>query len=347
MIGFYPDMRHSPHPASMATPGSGGFNVTRSSSASSIILLILLLLLVKETDSRAAEDKTAHAASFQTSVTEISDLIFKWYGEKGYQVESRSLDMGRVVITVAKTHPPLEIYLTPDSPVGVRTTWGRPLEDPLVKPIIQEIHAYLEGTTFFEHQPPGESGSLPEAVLKKSSAVVCIRSSLAVDANRFSGFIIDPAGIILTTAHGLKSLSRVTLFYPDGSQVSGRVVRIDFRRDLALIQADQGSNGMESISLTEGRNFPEMGERLYGAGCAGEGGATLYSGIMEGSPVKVNGILLFQVHMPIHPGNSGSPVFDRKGRLVAMVKARFKGSDSIGFLIPLRILTGFLAEERR
>jgi serine protease Do len=44
------------------------------------------------------------------------------------------------------------------------------------------------------------------------------------------------------------------------------------------------------------------------------------------------------------PGGSGSPVFDGEGKLVAMVKGRYRGTDIVGFLTPLDIMRQFLDE---
>jgi len=37
----------------------------------------------------------------------------------------------------------------------------------------------------------------------------------------------------------------------------------------------------------------------------------------------------------VQSGSSGSPVFDAQGNLVAIVKGRYRGTESVGFLIPL------------
>ena len=52
--------------------------------------------------------------------------------------------------------------------------------------------------------------------------------------------------------------------------------------------------------------------------------------------------LLWQVNMRIHPGSSGSPVFDLEGNLVAMVKGRYRGAETVGFLIPFASLMEFI-----
>jgi len=49
--------------------------------------------------------------------------------------------------------------------------------------------------------------------------------------------------------------------------------------------------------------------------------------------------------MNIYPGSSGSPVFDARGQLVAMVKGRYRGTTTVGFLTPLEAIITFLLNE--
>jgi serine protease Do len=58
----------------------------------------------------------------------------------------------------------------------------------------------------------------------------------------------------------------------------------------------------------------------------------------------MNNAPLLQVIMKTLPGGSGSPVFDGEGKLVAMVKGRYRGTDIVGFLTPLDIMRQFLDE---
>ena len=73
-------------------------------------------------------------------------------------------------------------------------------------------------------------------------------------------------------------------------------------------------------------------------------GGKVYSGIINSPPRRVKDLMLWQVDMTIHLGSSGSPVFDINGNLVAVVKGRYRGTDSIGFLIPFETLLAFLEE---
>ena len=70
-------------------------------------------------------------------------------------------------------------------------------------------------------------------------------------------------------------------------------------------------------------------------------------GIVEGPPAMVNGQPLWQVNMEVLPGSSGSPVFDQDGRLVGVVKGRYRGTETRGFLIPIDTILEFLGRGAR
>ena len=88
-----------------------------------------------------------------------------------------------------------------------------------------------------------------------------------------------------------------------------------------------------------------MGERIYSLGCPLNLVGTVFTGIANGPPRRVDDLTYWQVNMEIHPGSSGSPVFDMNGNLVGVVKGRYRGTHSIGFLIPLDSIVAFMSEK--
>jgi serine protease Do len=99
-----------------------------------------------------------------------------------------------------------------------------------------------------------------------------------------------------------------------------------------------------AISLVASRNLLEMGETVFSVGCPINHSGTIYIGKINGPPRRIDELPLWQVQMEIHHGNSGSPVFDVNGNLVAMVKGRYRGTSTVGFLIPLETIIHFLKE---
>ena len=70
----------------------------------------------------------------------------------------------------------------------------------------------------------------------------------------------------------------------------------------------------------------------------------VHSAVVTGPLRVVRDVPLVQVSMETPLGSSGSPVFDAKGHFVAMVRGRYRGTDSVGFLTPLETIREFLTK---
>ena len=114
-------------------------------------------------------------------------------------------------------------------------------------------------------------------------------------------------------------------------------------RNLALLECPVGDRAF--VSLSTGRNLLGMGENIYAIGCPSNLRGTIAPGTIAGPPRLVNDLPLWQVAMDIFPGSSGSPVFDAQGRVMAMVKGRYRGTASVGFLTPMETIIAFLPDQ--
>ena len=160
---------------------------------------------------------------------------------------------------------------------------------------------------------------------------------------QFSGFVVDPAGLVLCTAHDLTHHQQVTVTFADAVSVPGTVARLDLDRDLALVECSAGARAF--VSIYSGHNLLGIGERVFSIGCPNNPRGILLPGTLNGPPRLVNDQRLWQAEMNIHPGSSGSPVFDAQGQLVAMVKGRYRGTSTVGFLRPLETIIAFLLNQ--
>ena len=73
------------------------------------------------------------------------------------------------------------------------------------------------------------------------------------------------------------------------------------------------------------------------------GRVQIQAGKVDKPQAIVNGQPLWQVTLKqVFFGTSGSPVLDAGGRLAGVVKGRFKGEDSRGFLSPVDTINAFM-----
>ncbi len=290
----------------------------------------------------AVEDPTER---FQLPVSETSSLIRQWLEQAGLVVEQTALSQGRLLISGTAAdgqRPSWRIDLAPDSTLGSVATVVVDGDD-IDEERVADLVLYLR-----EREGDGRSSGapasqvIPEPVLNQIANVACIHVRANELSTQFTGFFIDQEGLVLCTAHDLLEHDQVKIMTNTGLFYEGDVVKADFERDLALIKVAAAKE--EIVSLLEGRNLLGMGETVYSIGCPINLRGTIEKGFVNGPPRKINRIPLWQVHMKIQPGSSGSPVFDSSGAFVAVVKGRHREAQEIGFLIPLEVVVDFLKD---
>ena len=281
---------------------------------------------------------------FPAPASEVVEVISGWFSSQGYTVRRDYPRPGVVHLTAWNLKNNWEITVKPQSAMASVATIVHDEAGTggiTCRRLREYVDGYLLGTPANLPAPAvSQPQAIPTAVLDHIETVVCIRGRSGNGSVQFSGFVVDPAGLVLCTAHDLTGHQRVTLTFHDGTSAPGEVVQLDLRRDLALVECPAGDWGF--VPLSSGRNLLGMGESVFSIGCPNSLRGTLASGTINGPPRRVKDQPYWQANMDIHPGSSGSPVFDARGRLVAMVKGRYRGTSTVGFLIPLETIYAFL-----
>jgi serine protease Do len=164
-----------------------------------------------------------------------------------------------------------------------------------------------------------------------------------------SGFIIDPAGYIVTNQHVVERAAdlKIHVTTNDGKTYSAHYIAGDDKTDLAFIkinaQTDFPFINLDNISPNL------LGETVMVVGNAVGYGSSISRGVL--SAVKRNITVdeteykdLVQTDAAINPGNSGGPVIDLSGRLVGIASAKMAftpqgvPTQGLGFAIPAGVV---------
>jgi serine protease Do len=277
--------------------------------------------------------------TFSMPVSETEAVITPWLESNGFEIYRTKGDQQEVHLEADKPGTRWRIRLKAHSPLATRISAQE--ESGEGNPPLGAFWEYLEG---YIKMPSGGSrqavGSTPDEVYRQLNSVVCLFTDRGGISAQLSGFAIDGRGLVLSTAHDLKAGHELSVQFRDGHESVGRVVKLDSHRDLALIQVPHPLQHV--IPLRNGRYTPGDADTLFTVGCPRAGLGEIEKGFLDGPPRRVDGLPLWQVRMHIEPGSSGSPVFDDHGRLAAVVKGRYRGTNSVGFLIPFETLLNFL-----
>ncbi len=198
-----------------------------------------------------------------------------------------------------------------------------------------------------------ESSAIIEAAGKVGPAVVVI-STTATDPEEIvgdipatgigSGVIFDPNGWILTNRHvveGSDGSGGLIVELKDGSQYTGEVYGVDTLTDLAIVKID--ATGLPAAPVGDSESL-RVGQLVIAIGSPlGTYSNTVTSGIVsaKGRQITVEDGTslsnLIQTDAAINPGNSGGPLLDAAGNVIGINTAVARGSNGIGFAIPINI----------
>ncbi|MGI8317107.1 S1C family serine protease [Halobacillus mangrovi] len=147
------------------------------------------------------------------------------------------------------------------------------------------------------------------------------KSVVVVEAgqSKGTGFAIKDDGTILTNHHVIEGAKRISVAFPDKGLFQADVVAEYPEVDLAVLDAE--GDGFPHLELAEQTNFEEeehvyfIGNPLKFTGIANQGNILGYKNLDDwNQPVLM-------LDAPIYRGNSGSPVINDGGKVIAVVFA--------------------------
>ena len=132
-----------------------------------------------------------------------------------------------------------------------------------------------------------------------------------------TGFFVSEDGLALTAAHVVDTAKQVTIVLYGGKHTRARVIAVRPDYDLALLQVavDRPVDWLPLAAIADQRVGQWVGAVGHGLGGVWAFTVGMVSNLYEAR----EGSKVVQTQIPLNPGNSGGPIFDRTGRAVAVV----------------------------
>src|SRR5438093_4031191 len=164
-----------------------------------------------------------------------------------------------------------------------------------------------------------------------------------------SGFIVDPAGYIVTNQHVVERAAdlKIQVTTNDGKTYNAHYITGDDKTDLAFIKIDAKA-AFPFISL-DNISPNLLGQTVIVVGNAVGYGSSISRGVLSATKrdITIDNIEykdLLQTDAAINPGNSGGPVIDLSARLVGISSAKMAftpqgvPTQGLGFAIPAAVV---------
>ena len=153
-----------------------------------------------------------------------------------------------------------------------------------------------------------------------------------------SGFIIDPAGFVVTNNHVIADADEINVILDDGTKLKAELVGKDTKSDLALLRVHP-AKPLKAVKFGDSDKL-RLGEWVVAIGNPFSLGGTVTAGIVSARNRDINSgpyDNYIQTDAAINRGNSGGPLFNLDGDVIGVNTAIISpsgGSIGIGFAIP-------------
>lgn len=162
-----------------------------------------------------------------------------------------------------------------------------------------------------------------------------------------AGIVLRADGLIVTAAHVVAEADAVIVKLTDARILPARVVGVDTDADIAVLRVDARWPAEpplgHSVSLRPGDRVLAIGEP-YGLS------RSAVAGIVSGDArhfVDDRDVMFLQTDIALNPGDSGGPLLDEHGRIVAMnlrSVVGMYGMAGLGLSVPIEVVVQIAAE---
>jgi len=155
-----------------------------------------------------------------------------------------------------------------------------------------------------------------------------------------SGFIISSDGLVLTNAHVVREAKDVTVKLSDRREFTAKVLGLDTATDIAVLRID--AKDLPVVRLGDPKGL-EVGDPVLAIGAPYGLEQTATQGIVSAKGRSLPGdavVPFIQTDAAVNPGNSGGPLFDGSGSVVAInaqIYSRSGGFQGLSFAIPIDV----------
>ncbi|MDD9953735.1 MAG: trypsin-like peptidase domain-containing protein [Candidatus Woesearchaeota archaeon] len=155
-----------------------------------------------------------------------------------------------------------------------------------------------------------------------------LESVVTIVTNRGGGSGVFVEGTyIVTNYHVIEGISSGGVETHDGKLHAMRIVAVDERADLALLQIEDSYPDLSFARSVK------VGTRVVALGNPLGLDFSVTEGIVSSTGRKFDGTDFIQIDVAINPGNSGGPIVNINSEIVGIAQSKLQGSEGLGFAI--------------
>ena len=138
-----------------------------------------------------------------------------------------------------------------------------------------------------------------------------------------TGFMFSSSDYVITSYHVVHGSKSINVRLTNGERIDASIAVQDTHNDIAILKLSKPPTSRHNIIILGESSSVKTGDRVFTYGfplvdLLGNAEPRYSEGFVNSLSGISNDSRLFQVSIPIQPGNSGGPVFNEKGELIGI-----------------------------
>lgn len=159
-----------------------------------------------------------------------------------------------------------------------------------------------------------------------------------------SCFYMKDYDLFVTNSHVAEGFREMTIEDNHRNRYLARVIFANPSLDIAFLKAEGDFSFLPSLQLATYE--ASIGDKIFVAGYPFGMPFTVTKGTVSSPQQYMDGHHHVQTDAAVNPGNSGGPMFNEQGEVLAITTSKFTNADNMGFGIPALSIVSLLEQSR-
>ena len=172
------------------------------------------------------------------------------------------------------------------------------------------------------------------------------RNIFKVSQARGSGscFYLKDYDVFVTNSHVVEGFQEVAIEDHNHNRYPARVVLANPSLDIAFLSSEKDFSGLPLLQIATEK--ASIGQKIQVAGFPFGMPFTVTQGTVSSPQQYMDGHHHIQTDAAVNPGNSGGPMLNAEGKVIAITTSKFTNADNMGFGIPVSSIRTLLENSK-
>lgn len=145
-----------------------------------------------------------------------------------------------------------------------------------------------------------------------------------------TGFAINTKGYFITSLHLVKGSDSIFVENSEVERLATRIVFTDSKLDIAILKVDSICDyKIKEMPYSFKLSKSDLGEKIFTLGYPSQD--IVYGEGSISSSSRSGDTNMYQISIPVNPGNSGGPLLDENGMIIGVVSGKNQNAEGTGF----------------